>query len=894
MGRDSGMRRFSDGKGGCGRATGPERRIGDRPRPRDRRIRPTLLDLEERRLLATFTVTSTADSGAGSLRQAIVDADQSSGASLITFDVASSGSRQTIAPDSALPEIDAPVVIDGLTQGGPGYTGAPLISIRGDDAGRGANGMVLDAGSDGSTIEGLEIEDFGAAGIVVASSGNTVGYATSGGGDVISGNGGDGILITGSGNLVEGDFLGTEADGTTGDGNGGNGVEIQGSTLGGRDTIGGLAGAGDVISDNGGDGILIAGADDLVEGDFIGTNADGSLTIGNGGNGIEIPGPSSNTSNTIGGLAGAVDVISGNQGDGVLITSPGNLVEGDFIGTNPDGSAAIPNIGYGVEIQGSTLGGENTIGGRSGVGDVISGNEDAGIFIASDGNLVEGDFIGTNAGGTASINNSTDGVDIQGAANTLGGTSAGVRNVISGNIGGSGVDITTVAASDNVVEGNFIGTDVTGKSALGNQTDVTISSQASGNTIGGATATPGLGAGNVISGVSSGGGIAIAESAFGNFVRGNLIGTDESGESPIGDFNGISIFEAEENVIGGDAAGDANVISGNTEAGIAIAGAFAYGNLVEGNVLGLSRDGSRVVLPPDPAIGLLPEGILIAGAPNNTIGGAGAGNVITGFSIGVDIAGSGASDNTVVGDRFGTDPLGDARPGSIGIGVYLEDAAYDTVGGTSPGAGNVILGYSYYGIFIYDAPSTSDVVQGNRIGAGVPSRKGPLVGIAVENASGNTLGGLTASAANTISGNYYAGIYVFGQGNAGTPGNVIAQNVLDRDAYGILLYNDTIDGSYPTLAGRNRFVHSGIANVREFSGPVTSGGGSSPAATSRVLKRVDGFASQSRPVQRPRGRPARRGIGVPLGPLGHRRFARLNHPPAAGAHAGRGSGRTAS
>ena len=82
------------------------------------------------------------------------------------------GSQQNITPASPLPGITVPVLINGWSQGGTGYTGAPLT--RTDGASAAGNGLVLEAGSDGSVIEAIAIDDFSGAGIVLGSTGNTV------------------------------------------------------------------------------------------------------------------------------------------------------------------------------------------------------------------------------------------------------------------------------------------------------------------------------------------------------------------------------------------------------------------------------------------------------------------------------------------------------------------------------------------------------------------------------------------------------------------------------------------------------------------------------------------------------------------------------------------------
>src|SRR5207237_607310 len=143
--------------------------------------------LEPRWLPSSFTVTNTNDLGAGSLRQAILDANANAGADAITFNIAGAGIH-TIAPTSALPSITDPVVIDATSQ--PGYSGSPLLEIDGSQAGSGVSGFIISAGS--STVEGFAINRFGAAGIVIESNGS---------------------------DLIQGNYIGTDATGTVALGN---------------------------------------------------------------------------------------------------------------------------------------------------------------------------------------------------------------------------------------------------------------------------------------------------------------------------------------------------------------------------------------------------------------------------------------------------------------------------------------------------------------------------------------------------------------------------------------------------------------------------------------------------------------------------------------------------
>src|SRR5262249_30698600 len=159
--------------------------------------------------------------------------------------------------------------------------------------------------------------------------------------------------------------------------------------------------------------------------------------------------------------------------------SSGNVIEGNYIGPDITGMQALGN-GRSISLFASN----NMVGGTvAGAGNVISGNSSDGIHILSGAiaNLIEGTYVGTDTTGAAALPNSGSGVEIDSGAsgNTIGGATAAARNIISGNqnigIYGTG--------SSNLVEGNYIGTDVTGQYALGNSDGVWLSQGASRNTI---------------------------------------------------------------------------------------------------------------------------------------------------------------------------------------------------------------------------------------------------------------------------------------------------------------------------------------------------------------------------------------------------------------------------
>ena len=325
----------------------------------------------------------------------------------------------------------------------------------------------------------------------------------------------------------------------------------------------------------------------------------GGLTGGGGlapstGDGLVLSGGNS----TIRGLA--IDGFT--AGAAIHVNGPGgDTIAGDFLGTDPTGTVAKPDQ-VGVQVQSAN----NTIGGTTPADrDVVSANTFAEVYLLGEGatgNTVEGDFVGTNAAGTASLSNpgGGDGVDIDDGAfaNTIGGTTAGARNVLSGN-GASGVRIATAGSNNNVVQGNYIGTDVTGTKPLGNAFHgVLIHRGASGNLIGG----PSAGMGNVISANLIEGVTFSDANTAGNTVEGNLIGTDASGTGDLGNgADGVALsFSAFNNTVGGTTPGAGNTIAYNVMNGVDILGGAGnpiLSNVIFGNhLLGIDLGGDGVTL----------------------------------------------------------------------------------------------------------------------------------------------------------------------------------------------------------------------------------------------------------------------------------------------------------
>jgi hypothetical protein len=436
----------------------------------------------------TFTVTNTNDSGPGSLRQAILEANANAGADAIAFNIPGTGPF-TITPASPLPTISDLVTIDGYTQPGAspntlpnGDNAALMIELNGISAGANVNGLVINAGC--STLRGVVINRFGGQAVVLQTNGS---------------------------NHIEGNFIGTNVSGTTALRNRFFGLIINNIP---NNHIGGTTPeARNVISGNG-NGIRMVGNNatgNLVQGNFIGTDINGTLAIGHEDNAIDVL----SSGNTIGGTtAGARNILSGNNAGVVISGTPsGNLVQGNFIGTDVQGTARLGNNVSGVGFGGIVISGEfvgptnNTIGGTTPAArNIISGNNLFGIEIrttGATGNLVQGNFIGTDIHGTARLGNGDSGVIISGGFipgvvqsatdNTIGGTTLAARNIISSNRF-RGVVIATSVATRNQVQGNFIGTDITGTHELGNGGDGVQIVDALDNTIGGTDSN----AGNVI------------------------------------------------------------------------------------------------------------------------------------------------------------------------------------------------------------------------------------------------------------------------------------------------------------------------------------------------------------------------------------------------------------
>jgi hypothetical protein len=454
-----------------------------------------------------FVVTTTEDSGPGSLRQAILDANARPGSDAIEFNLPGDG-VQTIAPLSPLPRVTDTLTIDGYSQPGStentvadGNDAVLLVELNGALAGQTCG---LNIAAHGCVIRGLVVNGFSQ----------------------------NGIWVHSSNNRIEGNFVGVDPTG--------------GSEL----------------------GNLLAG-----------------ISVGDGTNRV--------SANLVGGLTPATrNVISGNQ-EGIQVLglhdreASGNVIQGNFIGTDASGTFALPNRSDGLVLEWATL---TQVGDTSPEGrNVISGNGFFGVrLLWGSSNAIVGNYVGVDVMGAAVLSNGSPYPGDAAIAvfasteNTIGGAEDGAGNVISGNAG-SGVRLSNSAR--NRIQGNWIGTDASAAISLGNQgsgvtidSDFTFGGLSTNNLIGG----DGAGEGNVISG-NLADGVTLGSGADGTIIQANYIGTDPSAQNPIPNQRGISIdgsLDLRGILIGGTDRAAANLIAFNLGDGV------RTGPLVEAAILG--------------------------------------------------------------------------------------------------------------------------------------------------------------------------------------------------------------------------------------------------------------------------------------------------------------------
>jgi parallel beta-helix repeat protein len=593
----------------------------------------------------TLTVSRLSDAGPGSLRAAITTVNTSlpGRPALIRFTV-----RGMITLSSPLPAVSRNVTISGATA--PGYaSGAPVVGINAN----GQAGLEFAPGSAGSRLLALAVDGASGAGVRLGASNitldadyiglslsgaaagnrgdgvyvaagsyaNTIGENPSGKSgavsNVISGNGGNGITLFGSSlNTVQDNRIGTNPAGTSAVPNRLNGLAIAGlsyaNEIGGTAFVDSATGQannptgskgtvtpvfvvpplGNLISSNGLNGVLIAGGagHNELNGNFIGTSANGDAALGNGANGVWIDAANHNS------LVGCkfvnnpfvyYNVVSGNKQNGLRVTNAkGTVVQGNFFGTGANNTAIVANRLDGILVEGSST--DTQVGGVIPLGNVSAGNGRNGIEVTG---TVSGFTTFNTFGGLLAFKgaapNGRDGLLIT----ATGGNNLVRTNVFSGNrsngieLGGNATGVT--------VDPDIAGLTTKGNAVLPNGGDgLRIDGTAHGNTIGGSLRS--VIPQNTFSG-NAGYGVAISAQAHDNQVFTSFIGTEVSGLSAAGNHKGGVLLTGHvyANVIGAINRRPANLISGNTGAGVLLR-AGTTRNLVINNYIGLGRLGRRL------------------------------------------------------------------------------------------------------------------------------------------------------------------------------------------------------------------------------------------------------------------------------------------------------------
>ena len=832
----------------------------------------------------TFIVTNSNDSGDGSLRQAIIAARDNSGADKIIFNIPVSDSGYEsdlgvwrIKPLSQYPQMwPGGTTIDGTTQaafiGGDPNPKGPEIVIDGSLAGN-ATGFYINGSN--NELWGLVIQRFSyglidivddsnkVAGCYVGpdatgeqyitnyhsgisindGSYNIIGGASEADRNVISGNELNGISIIENStfNQVLGNYIGVN----------GSGADTLANSFGIRiaKSSNNIIGPNNVISGNRNDGITIQqdSENNLVVGNLIGTDISGTIAWGNRSYGIFLTGGSSN--NIIGGKAPEDrNILSGNGNTGVSIHKEGseyNQVIGNYIGTDIGGNAALPNDLKGVSISGGAN--NNFIGGENeGERNVISGNSGDGIWIYGDGNegnIIQNNYIGTNAMGTAELTNNGHGLSIQHNSNN---NIVGPNNVIAFN------------RQDGILVGNSaVGNTITQNSIYSNK-DMGINNSGGGNNelsppviidIGSVFGTaPPNSIIEIFSGPDDEGknyeGTVTADGS-GNFNwAGSLNGpfvtataTDDNGNSSefssawhIGDFMVTTTADSGEGslrhaieqanisaqhdsiqfnipISDEDFNGEVWLIQPETNLPVLESG----GTIIDGfsqarNQGNTNTGGPEIVLDGRHIEGDYDVGLRLHSSENII-----SGLVISGFQeYGIEIYFAGTNNNLIAGNYIGTNASGTDTLGN-GTGISIGGGAKNNIiGGKTTNERNVISGNRRFGVSIY---ADSNIVIGNYIGTDASGRFSPGNGDSGVNlgdgAKGNRIGGLLTGERNIISGNANIGVRIKGDN---TKNNLVQGNYIGLNAAG----DDTLgncDGIYFTAGAKFNIIGGNEANA---------------------------------------------------------------------------------
>ena len=595
----------------------------------------------------TLVVRTLASAGPGSLRAALT-AVNARGPHSVTHVVFAVHGRISLA--SPLPAVRRRVSIDATSAPGYRQGGPPVVAI----ACRRHRGLVFAPGSGGSRLLGVAVDGARGNGVTLAaghltldrdyiglnlagradgnhgagvfaaatSTGNRIGLnpgrAVHVVGNVISGNGGPGIVLAGSShNTVVANRIGTNPAGTAATGNRDGGIVLTAGAV--ANEIGGTAYVnpatgqannptgskgtvppvfvvpplGNLISGNTGTGVLItAGArDNSLNGNFIGTTARGDAALGNTGDGVWLARAGRGNSLTgcrfVNNPFVYYNVISGNGRNGLRVTSTNRVtVQGDFFGIGANNTALVGNRRNGILVDGSSA--DTQVGGVIPLGNVSAGNGRSGIDVAG---TAHGFTTFNTFGGLLAFKgaapNGADGLLIT----SPGGDNLVRTNVFSGNTG-NGIELAGHASGVTVVP-DIAGLTTKGNAVLPNGQDgLLIDGTAHGNVIGGSLRS--VIPQNTFSG-NRGYGVAITGKAYDNQVFSSFIGTEVLGTKALGNQAGGVLIggSAHRNLIGDLRLRPANLISGNAGNGVTLL-ARTRRNAVIGNYIGLGRFGHAI------------------------------------------------------------------------------------------------------------------------------------------------------------------------------------------------------------------------------------------------------------------------------------------------------------
>lgn len=666
---------------------------------------------------ASFTVNSnndlddgTCDAAHCSLREAISKANAAAGADTITF----SGAPYTITPTSALPALsgDATTILGGGN-----------ITIDGSLAG--ADKLGFDIQGDNNVIKGLIVHSFNGSAIAIATGADNsiVGGSSSDEGNVLYGNGQNGVLINGgTGNQVVGNKIGQKADGSLSK-NGASGVKI----MGGSNTSIGSVSSTNYITDSVALGL---NADSVtLYGNVVGMSSSG-LTGVMTDHGVTISGDNTVVGGT---AAGQRNYIVASQKIGVVVdeNTSGTSVIGNYIGVAADGTAK-GNGNDGIQVKGAGITvSSNTIGANTGNG-IFFGSVSAGT------NTISENTIGVLPSGAAAANGNV-GILASSSSNLT------ISGNVVGNSTGAGIELDNSTAT---IINNYVGLDQVSSAMPNGTAGIVIGGTSTGSLVGGSVADRNFVGNNLAEGI-----LVSAGTTGTPDISYNYVGVTVDGTSAAPNASGIALNAA--------ATVTSNLISGNIGNGIFI---DADSSVVTLNTVGLNAAG-------DTALGNGGYGVYVAinrGA--NIIGQVGQGNSIAGnVDVGV-LLDTGGTANEVVGNHFNCNSTCTTSISDNSASLVLQGTVNTTVvsnyfgGAGSIGTLQIILG------------ATGSEVTGNFFGQGTDGSdiaNGGLEGILVDDSDSQTIG--TIDAGNIIT-HFTTGITLDNSSQVSMRGNTFSGN----------------------------------------------------------------------------------------------------------------------